>query len=148
VKNVVLIAAVLGATLAGAWGLSGPDWQSDYKKAQTEAKTGNKLLFLEFTGSDWCGYCILFDREILSQPQFTEYAKKNLVLMEIDFPRRKAQTDATRRQNQELAAQYQIEAFPTILVLNGDGKPVWRFEGYFPDGPDAFIAQLEKLRKS
>jgi thioredoxin-related protein len=140
------------AAIAGLWGsaaaFADPDWQTDYKKAQGEAKTNNKLLLLNFTGSDWCGYCILFDKEILSRPQFKDYAKKNLILLEVDFPRRKAQPVETRKQNQELAEQYQIEGFPTVVVLNGSGKPVWRFDGYFPDGPEAFIAELEKLRKS
>ncbi len=148
-RNLILTVAAIAAVSGTAWALAdSAQWQADYKKAQAEAKTSNKLLLLNFTGSDWCGYCIMLDREILSQPQFRDYAKKNLVLLEIDFPRRKLQTGETRRQNQELAAHYQIEAFPTILVLNGEGKPVWRFEGYFPDGPEAFIAQLEKLRNS
>jgi len=148
VKKVLLAFTAVAGLWASASALADPDWQTDYKKAQGEAKTNNKLLLVNFTGSDWCGYCILFDKEILSQPQFKDYAKKNLVLLEVDFPRRKAQPVETRKQNQELAAQYQIEGFPTVVVLNGSGKPVWRFDGYFPDGPEAFIAELEKLRKS
>jgi protein disulfide-isomerase len=147
VKNLLFTGAAIAAVLTAPWALAdAPEWQTDYKKAQAEAKTTNKLLLLDFTGSDWCGYCILLDREILSRPQFRDYAKKNLILLEIDFPRRKRQTEETRRQNQELAEHYQIEGFPTIVVLNGEGKPVWRYDGYFPDGPEAFIAQLEKLR--
>jgi thioredoxin-related protein len=146
VKHLVLaFAAIFGLTASLA--LADSDWQTDYKKAQQEAKTNNKLLLLDFTGSDWCGYCILLDREILSRPQFKDYAKKNLVLLEIDFPRRKTQATETKKQNQELAHQYQIEGFPTIVVLNGEGKTVWRYDGYFTDGPEAFIAALEKLRK-
>ena len=124
-----------------------PTWQTDYKKAQEEAKTNNKLLLVDFTGSDWCGYCIRLDREILSKPQFKDYATKNLVLLEIDFPRRKQQSVSLKEQNLRLAEEYQIEGFPTIVVLNGDGRKVWRYDGYFPDGADAFIAALEKLRK-
>ena|ERR1700719_1804236 len=127
--------------------LADPDWQTNYKKAQEEAKQSNRLLLVDFTGSDWCGYCILLDRQILSQPEFKDYAKKNLVLLEIDFPRSKPLPVDTRKQNQELAQQYQIEGFPTIVVLNGDGKTVWRYDGYFSEGPAAFIAELEKLRK-
>jgi protein disulfide-isomerase len=125
-----------------------PAWQTDYKKAQEEAKTNHRLLLVDFTGSDWCGYCIRFNREILSKEQFKDYASKNLVLLEVDFPRAKEQTPTLRQQNQRLAEEYQIEGFPTIVVLNGDGRKVWRFDGYFPNGPDAFIAELEKLRKS
>jgi thioredoxin-related protein len=88
------------------------------------------------------------NKDILSQPQFKDYATKNLVLVEIDFPRRKAQSVDLRKQNQQLAEQYQIEGFPTIIVLNGSGRKVWRYDGYFTGGPDAFIAELEKARKS
>jgi len=122
-------------------------WLSDYKKAQQEAKASNKFLLLDFTGSDWCGWCKRLEQEILSQSQFENYARENLVLLEVDFPRAKPQSPELRKQNQELAQQYQIEGFPTIVVLNGDGQKLWQYDGYFPDGLVAFIAQLEKLRK-
>ena len=145
---------ILGIALALAAGLIAPastraesGWETDLKKAQAQAKSGNKLVFLDFTGSDWCGYCIRLDREILSKPAFKQYAEKNLVLVEIDFPRAKPQTTDLRKQNQQLAEQYGIQGFPTIVVLNGSGKSVWRYDGYFPGGPDAFIAELEKAKK-
>jgi thioredoxin-related protein len=87
------------------------------------------------------------EKEILSQSQFENFARENLVLLEVDFPRAKPQSRELRKQNQELAQQYQIEGFPTIVVLNGDGQKLWQYDGYFPDGLAAFIAQLEKLRK-
>ncbi len=122
-------------------------WLNDYQKAQQEATASNKFLLLDFTGSDWCGWCRKFDKEILSQPQFKDYARANLVLVEVDFPRAKPQSVELRKQNQELAQQYQVQGFPTIVVLNGNGQKIWQYDGYFPGGPDAFIAQLEKLRK-
>jgi thioredoxin-related protein len=142
----------LGAALALAVGLSASaradtGWETDVKKAQEQAKSSNKLVFLDFTGSDWCGYCIRLNADILSKPAFKDYATKNLVLVEVDFPRAKPQTTDTRKQNQELAEKYGIQGFPTIVVLNGAGQKVWQYEGYFPGGPDAFIAELEKARK-
>ena len=122
-------------------------WLNDYKKAQQEAKANNKFLLLDFTGSDWCGWCKRLEQEILSQSQFENYARENLVLLEVDFPRAKPQSPELRKQNQELAQQYQVEGFPTIVVLNGDGQKLWQYDGYFPDGLAAFIAQLERLRK-
>ena len=144
---------VFSTALIAAFALAGSvraesNWETDLKKAQEQAKATNKLVFLDFTGSDWCGYCIRLNKDILSQPQFKDYATKNLVLVEIDFPRRKAQSVDLRKQNQQLAEQYQIEGFPTIIVLNGSGRKVWRYDGYFTGGPDAFIAELEKARKS
>jgi protein disulfide-isomerase len=124
------------------------DWLHDYSKAQEEAKANHKLLLLNFTGSDWCGWCIKFDKEILSQPQFKNYAHDNLVLVELDFPRRKSQPTEVKKQNVQLAQQYEVLGFPTIVVLNSNGQKVWQFDGYFPGGPEAFIAQLQKLPKS
>ncbi|PYI79742.1 MAG: thiol-disulfide isomerase, partial [Verrucomicrobia bacterium] len=105
------------------------------------------LLFLNFTGSDWCGWCIKFDKDVLSQPEFKNYAHDNLVLVELDFPRKKSQPTEEKKQNVQLAQQYEVLGFPTIVVLNSNGQKVWQFDGYFPDGPDAFITQLQKLPK-
>ena len=83
--------------------------------AQQEAKANNKLLLLDFTGSDWCGWCIKLNKEVFSKPEFKDYANKNLVLMEVDFPRGKSQGSDIKKQNEGLAQQYQIEGFPTAL---------------------------------
>jgi protein disulfide-isomerase len=123
------------------------DWLHDWNKAQEEAKTNHKLLFLNFTGSDWCGWCIKFDKDVLSQPQFKNFAHDNLVLVELVFPRRKSQPTEEKKQNVQLAQQYEVLGFPTIVVLNSSGQKVWQFDGYFPGGPEAFIAQLQKLPK-
>jgi protein disulfide-isomerase len=125
---------------------SKPGWITSYEEGQQEAKANNKLVLLDFTGSDWCGWCILLDREVFSKPQFKEYASKNLVLVEVDFPKMKPLSEEIRRQNLSLAQRYQIQGFPTIVVLNGDGQVVGAF-GYMKGGPDAVIAELEKMRK-
>ena len=143
----ILLAATVCISLGAACSHGESGWLNDYKRAQQEAKTNNKFLLLDFTGSDWCGWCKKLDKEILSQSQFKDYARENLVLLEVDFPRAKPQNAEVRKQNQELAQQYQVEGFPTIVVLNGDGQKLWQYDGYFPDGLAAFIVQLEKLRK-
>lgn len=122
-------------------------WLTDYKKAQQEAKANNKFLLLDFTGSDWCGWCKRFDKEVLLRPEFKDFARDNLVVVELDFPRAKPQAPELKKQNRELAQQYEIVGFPTIVVLSADGQKLWRYDGYFPDGPTAFIAELQKLRK-
>ena len=141
-----LIAAAVSVVFA-SFARAESDWLHDYNKAQEEAKANHKLLFLNFTGSDWCGWCIKFDKEILSQQQFKNYAHDNLVLVELDFPRRKSQPTEEKKQNVKLAQQYEVLGFPTIVVLNCNGQKVWQFDGYFPGGPEAFIAQLQKLPK-
>ena len=121
-------------------------WLTDYEQAKKQAKETHKLLLIDFTGSDWCGWCIRLRKEVFSKPEFQEYARKNLILMEVDFPMRKEQTKDLRMQNQNLAEQYNVAGFPTIVVLNGEGKQVGQL-GYMEGGPTAFISELEKLRK-
>jgi protein disulfide-isomerase len=123
------------------------EWLTDLPKAQAKAKEEKKLVMLDFTGSDWCGWCIKLHNEVFSKPEFAEYAKKNLVLVEVDFPRKKQLSAAQKRANDALQQKYKIEGYPTIIVLNGEGKEVGKL-GYMPGGPKAFIAGLEKLKKS
>jgi thioredoxin-related protein len=142
-----LIGLTFLVALAGSSVFAKPDWLTDYKQAQAEAKASKKLVLLNFTGSDWCGWCIRLDREVFTKPEFKEYATKNLILLEVDFPRGKQLPTAEKIQNQELAQKYQVAGFPTIVVLDGDGKQVGEL-GYVQGGPSAFIAELEKLPKS
>ena len=121
------------------------EWLTDLPKAQAKAKAENKMVMLDFTGSDWCGWCIRLNKEVFSQPEFAEYAKKNLVLVELDFPRSKEQSKELKAQNAKLQAQYKIEGYPTIIVLNSEGKKVGELP-YAPGGPKAFIAELDKLK--
>ena len=144
--RVFLVAAAVSLVFASLTRAES-DWLHDYNKAQEDAKANHKLLFLNFTGSDWCGWCIKLDKDIFSQPQFKNYAHDNLVLVELDFPRRKSQPTEEKKQNVHLAEQYEVLGFPTIVVLNSNGQKVWQFDGYFPGGPEAFIAQLQKLPK-
>lgn len=144
-RRVLLLLACSALSLSSA--SAKPGWLTDYKQAQEQAKSGKRLMLLDFTGSDWCGWCIKLDREVFSKPEFKEYADKNLVLLELDFPRGKKLAETERAQNEQLAVKYEIQGFPTIIVLDADGKEVGTL-GYQPGGPAAFIAELEKLRKS
>ena len=146
-KNLIVPIAVALTLSTASYARADQAWMSDYQKAQQEAKASHKLVLLDFTGSDWCGFCFQLDRAILSKPQFKDYASKNLVLVEVDFPRRKAQTVETKKQNQQLAQRYQIEGFPTLVVLNGEGQTVWRYDGMYMGDVAAFLAELDKVRK-
>src|SRR5438445_6066889 len=112
-----------GVALASARAAELP-WMTDLPKTQTKAKEEKKLVMLDFTGSDWCGWCIKLNNEVFSKPEFADYAKKNLVLVEVDFPRRKEQTEEQKKANQALQERYQIQGYPTIIVLNAEGKKV------------------------
>ena len=122
------------------------NWQTDLPKAQAQAAKEKKMVLLDFTGSDWCGWCIKLNKEVFSQPAFMAYAKTNLVLVEVDFPVKKKLSAEQKKANDALAKKYNIQGYPTIIVLNDQGKKVGEL-GYEPGGPKAFIASLEKLKK-
>ncbi len=123
------------------------NWLTSLPQGEAQAKTENKLVLMVFTGSDWCPACILLNKEVFDQPQFADYAKTNLVLVEVDFPQNKPQSDALKTMNAALAKKYDAEGlFPTVIALKPDGTVVWIQAGYAPGGPAAMIAQLDKAR--
>lgn len=142
-KLMLSLAAVLALTAGYA---AEGNWQTDLPKAQSQAAKEKKMVLLDFTGSDWCGWCIKLNKEVFSQPEFQNYAKANLVLVEVDFPRRKKLSAEQKKANDALAKKYDIQGYPTIIVLDGQGKKLGEL-GYQPGGPKAFIASLEKLKK-
>ena len=123
------------------------NWGTDVPKALAQAKSDKKLVLLDFTGSDWCGWCIKFDKETLSTDKFADYAKAHLELVTLDFPNKKPQSDALKAANAALQKKYSVDGFPTFILLNADGKEIGRQVGYAPGGPDAFIAKLEGFSK-
>jgi protein disulfide-isomerase len=123
-----------------------PQWMTNVPTALTRAKAQKKMVLLDFTGSDWCGWCIKFKEEALSKPEFSQYAAKNLVLVELDFPHKKPLSPALKKANKALQEKYNVEGFPTFVVLNDQGKEVGRQVGYSKGGAKAFIAKLEKFR--
>lgn len=120
-------------------------WVTDYKLALATARAEKKAVLMDFTGSDWCGWCMKLKREVFNTPQFAQYAKTNLILLEIDFPNAKPQSDELRKQNRELQRRFGIEGFPTILVLNLEGKLIGKL-GYMPGGPQLFIETIESIK--
>lgn len=149
-KNFVTRIAIVALAMIATTGFlraQEDGWMNNYAKASAKSKAEGKLLLLDFTGSDWCIWCMRLQREIFSQPKFKEYAAKKLVLMEVDFPMNKEQPDDLKKQNADLQEKYHIEGFPTIVVLSPSGKKVGEL-GYVQGGPDAFIAELDKIPKS
>ncbi len=123
------------------------DWMTDLSKAQAKAKAEKKLLFVEFTGSDWCPPCKKLKSEILSTADFAEYAKKNLVLVQLDFPRSKEQSAELKKANQELSKKFGVRGFPTVLVLDGEGKELDRQVGFGGGSTKDYVAKLDGLKK-
>jgi protein disulfide-isomerase len=137
-----LAAALLVAASATAFGA--PGWTDNYEKAMAQAKAENKKVLLDFTGSDWCGWCMKLDKETFSQPKFKDYAKQNLILVTVDFPQGKKLLKKVQDQNEKLKNEYQVNGFPTLVLLDADGKKLTQIGGYVEGGPDALIAKLEQ----
>ena len=123
-----------------------PGWLDNQPKALEQAKASKKLVLMDFTGSDWCGWCMKMDKEVFATPEFKDYAKDHLVLVELDYPHQKYIAPQTKQQNEKLAKDYNVEGFPTMIVLDADGKKIKEFGGYQAGGAKAFIAELEKLK--
>ena len=147
-KNKLLLflaAAWLSSTFSPALHAGEAKWLTDYNAALAQAKAENKKVFIDFTGSDWCGWCIKLEKEILSTPEFAEYAAKNLVLVQADFPRSKPQSPELKAQNQKLQQQYQIRGYPTLIILNSQGSKIGQM-GYMDGGPKPFLNELSKQK--
>src|SRR5262249_16903262 len=97
-------------------------WLTDFDAAQAEARSRSKMLLLNFTGSDWCPPCIMLHQQVFAQPEFIEYAARHLVLLEVDFPHNKPQTDEQKAANEKLAARFGVYWFPTEIVLDANGN--------------------------
>ena len=125
--------------------VSAAEWQTDYSKALETAKSQNKRVLLDFTGSDWCGPCIQLKKRAFSLPEFASYAEKNLILVEIDYPQRKKLSPALVKQNEKLAKQYGIDekGFPTLVLLDPAGKIVREMSGYDGETAADIIAWAE-----
>ena len=122
-------------------------WLTDLPKALDQAKTEHKLVLADFTGSDWCGWCMKLDKDTFSQPEFAEYAKKNLVLLQLDYPTKKPQSDDLKAANKALAKKYNIQGFPTLIAFKPDGTVAWQKDGYLEGGPQALITQLDAAKQ-
>jgi len=117
-------------------------WETNFATAVEKAKKQKKKLLINFTGSDWCGWCIKLDQEVFSKEDFIIYANKNFVCIKLDFPKRKKLSTEESTQNQKLAVQYKVKGFPTILVLDNDEALLMQ-TGYQFGGAQTYIDHLE-----
>ena len=119
-----------------------PKWTDNYKAAVSQAKKEKKMLLLDFTGSDWCGYCIKLHDMVFSKPEFSKWADK-FVLVELDFPQQKKLSDAVKAQNDQLQKKYQIEGFPTVIILDASEKKLAETVGYGGESPSKWMAAID-----
>ncbi|MFA6715983.1 MAG: thioredoxin family protein [Victivallales bacterium] len=139
-KKLVIIALAL--SLGFAVFASDKEWMTDLDAAMKSAAKTGKPILVDFSGSDWCGWCIRFDREVFSKKIFKDFAQKNLILVLIDFPNRKKQPPAQKKKNEALAVKYKVTDFPTVLLLDSKGKEIVR-TNYFEGGPQAYVDFLK-----
>jgi protein disulfide-isomerase len=120
------------------------EWMTDFTAAKKEAAARKVPIVADFSGSDWCGWCKKLDAEVFSKEEFKTYAKESLVLLLLDFPANKKLPESTVKQNEELQKRFGIQGFPTVVLLDADGKELAR-TGYQPGGAAAYVEHLKKL---
>ena len=122
-------------------------WMHDFEEAKANAVKEGKPIFINFTGTDWCGWCIKLEKEVFSKKAFQDYAKEHLVLVEVDFPKKKEQTAELKAQNAKLDKEYGVEGYPTLYLLDATGKKLTEDIGYREGGPEAYVEHLKSLLK-
>lgn len=143
-KLITAILLILNLNLAFA-----QDWVTDFSKAKQLATNENKPIVLVFQGSDWCAPCIKLDREIWSTDTFKDYAKKNYIMLQADFPRKKnnALSETQAKANAKLAETYNKSGiFPFVVVLDSKGKILGE-TGYKKTTPKAYIEEINSFIK-
>lgn len=142
VSAVVALFALAGVARAGD-----SLWQTDFAAAKAKAKAEKKFLLVDFTGSDWCGWCKKLVAEVFSKDAFKTEAPKKFVLVELDYPspeKQKKQPEKLQKQNEKLLKQYKVQGFPMIFIMDPEGKVVAQ-TGYKSGGPEKYVKNLLKL---
>ena len=135
------VAALLTLPCVPAW----PDqWTDEYAKAQQRAKAEGKAMLLDFTGSDWCGWCKKLDAEVFSKKEFKKYADEHLVCVKLDFPRSFSLSSKTVHQNEDLARKFGVGGYPTIILLDPEGEKIGA-TGYKAGGADNYVKYLDEI---
>ena len=147
--SVILAAAVVAAaSYSVIQAATGKEWTTSYKQALATSKQTGKPIMADFTGSDWCGYCIKQDQEVFSTKQFKEWAAKNVVPLTLDFPHGKKLPADLQKQNEELKAKFRPNGFPTLVFIDASGNEIGRAGGYSPgSGFDAWKQRMEGVLK-
>ncbi|MFK7909621.1 MAG: thioredoxin family protein [Akkermansiaceae bacterium] len=141
-----LLAGLALAMTASISSAGGEGWMTDFEAAKAKAAKENKDLLVDFTGSDWCGWCIKLVDEVFKHDSFKKGVADKFVLVELDYPRDKSKVDeATTKQNAELQKKYSVRGFPTILLLDPEGRPYAK-TGYKAGGPEKYLEHLAELQ--
>jgi thioredoxin-related protein len=143
---IVSVLCAAAVALHGAAYAGGEGWISDFSAAKKQAAEEKKDLLIDFTGSDWCGWCIKLNDEVFKHDAFKAGVKDKFVLVEIDFPNDKSKiSEETQKQNKELGEKYEVQGYPTILLTDAQGVP-YAASGYQQGGPEKYVEHLNELR--
>ncbi|MBR5185571.1 MAG: thioredoxin family protein [Akkermansia sp.] len=126
----ILYAAGLCALISPAFS---SEWITDFEEAKARAQAENKAIFTNFTGSDWCGYCMRMKQQVLDTPEFQAYVRDKFVLLEIDLPRRKQLEETVREERRNLCRRYEVTGFPTFVSMSHTGEVLGGWVGARPD---------------
>ena len=137
-----LLMFIFGLCLATSVFAGGKEWMTDMDKAMKLSEKTGKPILADFSGSDWCGWCIRLDKEVFSRKAFKDFAKENLILVLVDFPRAGKMTQKQKMANMALAKKYKVEGFPTVLLLDSKGKVIFQ-TGYQKGGAKKYIEHLK-----
>ncbi len=145
-KLTLLLSVVL---LSMNFALGQVNWTTDFDGSLTKAKAEKKPLLVLFTGSDWCPPCKMLHKKIFESKEFEEYAKDNIVLVKADFPKRKKNklSPELQKNNQELARKFGVRGFPTVLILDNDGKVIDKKVGHTRLSVEEYINEIKKKAK-
>jgi len=148
-KKIVILFVLLISTYAAQ--AQDIYWETNVEKAAQLAMKTNKPLLLFFTGSDWCGWCIRLQKEVLKTAEFANWAQENAVLVELDFPRRTPQQPEIQQQNSALQQMFQVQGYPTIWFAKPgikDGKislDRMGSTGYVAGGPAKWLEAANQI---
>ena len=119
-------------------------WTTSYEEAIAKSKETDRPILMNFTGSDWCSFCLKLKKEVFGTKTFNQWASESVVLLEVDFPQNNPQTDSLRRQNSQLQAKYRVPGFPTVLFIDSEGEVLGR-SGYIRGGVDQWIVRAQQI---
>lgn len=136
-----LLTALFACSLIATIGHAGENsnWHTDVESGLAQAKKQNKAVMVEFTGSDWCPPCMMMNQKVFSQAAFTSAAEKNYVLVVIDIPRA---NEELAEENSKVAEQYKVKGYPTVVLLDKDGKKFNHFIATEHPSVPQFLAHL------
>jgi protein disulfide-isomerase len=116
-------------------------WETNVNEALSLSKETGKPVFAFFTGKEWCSWCKKLDRQILQKEAFINYAKENLILLELDFPRGRRELP---QEQINLARKFRIQGYPTVILMDSETNLLGQ-TGYENMTPQQYVAHIEKM---